>query len=225
MALNGPGNPEQKVKILWDEGELDGKYASGAPEKPSVLLMHGASNDMDHPLLSGLAQALIEKGWTILRFNFDFVYTHNIDFYRIYRELLAAEAWLRNRHPRKRLMLVGKSLGALMATYRVARETGIEAILALGYPFQQTDGTPIDQHHLRDIQVPFVILQGTHDPYGPPEVVEALLKGLPRPPQVIWIEGADHSFRGQEPRVLAEALKILEVWASTEGRSTSNQAL
>ncbi len=217
MALKAS---ERKVQIPWEEGALEGWFVEGETSKPLVLLMHGANNDMDHPLLVQMVHVLAPEGWSLLRFNFDFVKTHRIDFPKLYREILAAEAWARQQHPEGPLFLVGKSLGAYMATHRAVLKPGVAGIVALGYPFQQADGTPIDQSHLSRLQTPLGVIQGTEDPLGPPEVVESILAEVPVKPVLLWIEGANHSFQGKEKAAVLEAVRLLKHWTDP-GESSS----
>ncbi|NJN05290.1 MAG: alpha/beta hydrolase, partial [Rhodobacteraceae bacterium] len=50
--------------------------------------------------------------------------------------------------------------------------------------------------HLRRLQIPTLIVQGTRDPFGgPDEIREAVFDGSATPPiEILTIEGGDHSF-------------------------------
>jgi len=92
-----------------------------------------------------------------------------------------------------RLIIGGKSLGGRMASL-VADDAKIVGLVCLGYPFHPP-GRPERPRieHLRALETPALILQGTRDPFGTPD--EVAVYALAATIRVHWIEGGDHGFR------------------------------
>jgi predicted alpha/beta-hydrolase family hydrolase len=80
-------------------------------------------------------------------------------------------------------------MASLIADERVAA-----GLICLGYPFHPP-GKPdrLRIEHLRTIRTPTLICQGTRDPFGNREQVDA----YPLSPSIrlAWIEDGEHSFR------------------------------
>jgi len=76
----------------------------------------------------------------------------------------------------------------------VADDAKVRAVLALGYPFYgagRADKPRIE--HLKDLQTPTLICQGTRDTMGSQETVTALT--LSNMISYHWSEDGDHSFK------------------------------
>jgi predicted alpha/beta-hydrolase family hydrolase len=76
----------------------------------------------------------------------------------------------------------------------VALERPVAALVCLGYPFHppgRPEQTRVE--HLRDIQVPTLICQGTRDPFGLPEEVAGY--GLSPAIRLVWIDDGEHSLK------------------------------
>jgi predicted alpha/beta-hydrolase family hydrolase len=90
------------------------------------------------------------------------------------REPVLRETWLQivAMLGHQRLVIGGKSMGGRIASL-IADEAGVAGLVCLGYPFHPT-GKPdrLRVEHLRTIQTPTLILQGTRDPFGSREEVE-----------------------------------------------------
>ena len=54
-----------------------------------------------------------------------------------------------------------------------------------------------------------MIIQSTHDQYGPRAEMEALYGRLPPPKNLIWIEAADHFFAGGLDDLEAQVGQVL----------------
>jgi predicted alpha/beta-hydrolase family hydrolase len=105
------------------------------------------------------------------------------------------ETWLRvvEMLGREHLVIGGKSMGGRIASL-VADEAGVAGLVCLGYPFHPV-GKP-DQlrvEHLKDLETPTLILQGTRDPFGGREEVAGYR--LSRRIRVHWLEDGDHDFK------------------------------
>lgn len=82
---------------------------------------------------------------------------------------LEAPAAARTDDDAGRLVLVGRSSGARIATLFAAQHPGtVAAVICLGYPFRPPTGPaePDRTAHLATLATPTLVIQGEHDPYG-----------------------------------------------------------
>jgi predicted alpha/beta-hydrolase family hydrolase len=93
------------------------------------------------------------------------------------------------------LAIGGKSLGGRMASL-LADEAAVRGLVCLGYPFHPP-GRPdkLRTAHLRTIETPTLIVQGTRDPLGGASEVPGY--GLSPAIRLHWAEDGDH---GLAPR-------------------------
>ena len=179
---------EVEVSAAWTEGTGRG----------TVLIAHGAGTGMDHPFLTGYAEALGEAGFSTLRFNFPYVEmgrrmpgpaTHAIATWN------AAVADARERDPQAPVWATGKSYGGRMASMAVAEGLVVDGLVYLGYPLHPP-GRPEKPRveHLPAIAAPQLFIEGTNDPFIQPlsQFEEAL--GRCQDARVAWIDGGGHTF-------------------------------
>jgi predicted alpha/beta-hydrolase family hydrolase len=133
-----------------------------------IALAHGAGAGMDTPFMNAFAAGLAHAGLRVARFEFPYMASQRRTEAKRPpdREPVLRDAWLRAVATlgRENLVIGGKSMGGRIASL-VADEAGVAGLVCLGYPFHPT-GKP-DQlrvAHLRSIQTPTLILQGTRDP-------------------------------------------------------------
>jgi hypothetical protein len=71
----------------------------------------------------------------------------------------------------KEIIIISRSAGGLIAT-KIADELNIKHIICLGYPFRhpEKEEEPHRFMHLKNLNTPFLIIQGTNDPYGGSEI-------------------------------------------------------
>ncbi|WP_172332474.1 alpha/beta family hydrolase [Mangrovicoccus sp. HB161399] len=177
---------------------LDG----GGPDRPMVLLAHGAGAPMDTPFMDGIAAGLAAAGLNCARFEFGYMAARRSGGPKrpppraeaLCGEYIAAAEELAAAGP---LIVGGKSLGGRVASL-VAEElfrTGRAAGLAcLGYPFHPP-GKPerLRTAHLEKLAVPALICQGSRDPFGTREEVA----GYALSPAIsfCWLEDGDHDLK------------------------------
>jgi len=108
----------------------------------------------------------------------------------------------------------------------VATERPVASLVCLGYPFHPP-GKPEQTRaeHLRGLQVPTLICQGTRDPFGRPEEVAGY--GLAPAIRLVWIEDGEHSFKPSRSsgrtweQNLGEAVDAVARWSAILSRSSS----
>ena len=182
-----------------DDRNLDALFVFG----------HGAGAGHVHPFMTGYAEGLANRGVTVVTFNFPYMEKRRKtpdrapvleDAFR--RAVLGA---VEQRHVRaSKLFIGGKSMGGRIATHLGAnvdkwpeapRPSGV---VAFGYPLAppRSKRTGDRVTHLKALQVPTLIVQGSRDPFGgPDEVSDAIADATPPPPiEILPVEGGDHSF-------------------------------
>lgn len=177
---------------------------SSAGNGVTVLVAHGAGAGKDHPFLTGLTEALNERGLSTLRFNFPYVEqgrkmpgpaAHAMSTWH------AVAAFARAQEPGNSVWAAGKSYGGRMASTAVADGLVVDGLAYLGYPLHPP-GRPEKPRveHLPTIAVPQLFIEGTNDPFIQPisQFEEAV--ATCQDARVVWIEGGGHTFevKGQK---------------------------
>ena len=163
----------------------------------SCVLAHGAGAPMDSPFMTFFAEGLAERGLRVVRFEFPYMAERRRSGARRPPDPPAVllKSWRKvlSGVDAASAIIGGKSLGGRMASM-IADEAGVRGLICLGYPFHPPSApekTRID--HLRTLRTPALFLQGTRDPFGGREEVEA----YPLSPaiRIHWLMDGDHSFK------------------------------
>jgi predicted alpha/beta-hydrolase family hydrolase len=168
----------------------------------TILLAHGAGAPMDSASMNASTKALVEAGFRIARFEFDYMASRRSGGGRrpppraetLQSEYIAAIDAL---DAKGALIIGGKSMGGRVASmiadqlYKSGRITGL---LCLGYPFHPI-GKPdqLRTAHLAEMATPTLIAQGTRDPFGTREEVSAYK--LSKMIEIFWLEDGDHDLK------------------------------
>jgi len=109
-------------------------------------------------------------------------------------ESVLRETWLNfvKMFEREHLVIGGKSMGGRIASL-IADEAKVAGLVCLGYPFHPA-GKPdrLRVEHLRTIQTPTLILQGTRDSFGNRDEVAGYR--LSPSIRVHWLDDGNHDF-------------------------------
>jgi predicted alpha/beta-hydrolase family hydrolase len=171
-----------------------------------IVLAHGAGAPMRSPFMQSIAEALAQRGFGVVRFEFPYMAAgqRRPDPPRVLRA-----CWLdviEQLGGASKLVIGGKSMGGRIASM-LADEVGARGLVCLGYPFHpagRPEKTRVE--HLADMRTPALIVQGTRDALGNREDVEGY--ALSRCIAVEWIEDGDHSLkpRKRSGRTLEQAM-------------------
>lgn len=167
----------------------------GPKDAPMTLVLaHGAGLPMDAPFMNTITQGLATIGLRVARFEFPYMAQRRGGgpqrppdrpeiLLETYRQVITALG-------PEQLAIGGKSLGGRMASM-VADETGVRAVVCLGYPFHP-QGHPerLRVEHLASLKTPTLICQGTRDPLGTSEEVAGY--SLSPAISLHWSEDGDH---------------------------------
>jgi hypothetical protein len=163
----------------------------------TLALAHGAGSFMDTEFMNAFAEGLAvqgQGGLRVARFEFPYMVARRDDGRRRppNPQSVLLDAWRRAIAALgpTRLAIGGKSMGGRMASM-VADESGVRALVCLGYPFHpQGNSEKLRVAHLTTLRTPTLMVQGTRDPLGTEDEV-------PRYPlsssiALHWIEDGDH---------------------------------
>jgi hypothetical protein len=207
-------------------GEVSALWLRPSAARAALALAHGAGAGMHHGFLSGIAEALAERGVATLRYQFPYMEARQRrpdPPALLLATVRAAVALAKHRAEGLPLFAGGKSLGGRMTTTAAARESlpGVRGLVLLGFPLHSS-GSPASERgaHLRDVGVPMLFLQGTRDALADLEFVRPLCASLGGRAELRVIEGADHSFRvpkrsgRSDAEVLVELADAIAEWTA-----------
>jgi len=212
------------VSLPAGEGEV--RALLGVPRTPSMdailVLAHGANNNMDHPLIAGLHEALAQEGLVTVRFNFPYMEEGRKrpdpdealeGVFRLVLEYVGELEEFRGLQ----LFLGGKSMGARLAAQLVAQDVGAAGLVFLGYPLHP----PGKPERLRDqalyrLPCPALFIEGARDPFCQLNLLGEVLGKMPVRTDLHLFPGLGHSFEtpgGKMPReVLDETVRVILGW-------------
>jgi len=236
VAFQLPGDPDTTVAAALYPAEGDRLLDA------LFVFAHGAGAGHFHPFIVSYANALAERGITVVTFNFPYMEKRRKTPDRApvledaFRRAIAGA--IAHRHVKaSKLFIGGKSMGGRIATHLASGIAGDGAhdnavqwpdapkpsgVIAFGYPLAppRSKRTGDRVTHLKMLTVPTLIVQGTRDPFGgPDEITEAIADAVPPPPiEIMTVEGGDHSFAvlkssGRDPnQVHAEIQDAVANW-------------
>ena len=158
--------------------------------------------------------ALRERGIDVVRFNFYYTEkgSRRPDPMPKLRECYEnVVAHYRPQLGGKRLIIGGRSMGARVATMLAADGFACDALLLFAYPLHPA-GRPekLRDAHLPRITAPVLCFNGTRDALCERDLMERTLKNVKARWDMHWIEGVDHSLKGE--RVLHEMVDAVAAW-------------
>jgi predicted alpha/beta-hydrolase family hydrolase len=175
------------------------------PAKPNghgLVLSHGAGSDCTAPLLVVVANAFAAAGLAVLRCDLEFRQKRpkGPPFPAAAagdRESLRKALSVLKEFASGRLYLAGHSYGGRQASMLAADEPELAAgLLLLSYPLHPPNKPEqMRTAHFAKLRTPVVFVSGTADGFGSTAELEAALKLIPAPSQLISIEGAGHDLK------------------------------
>jgi hypothetical protein len=216
----------REVGLPW-AGDRKLRTVLGVPRSTTMdailVLGHGANNDMEHPLITGLHEGLARQGLVTVRFNFPYAEEGRkrpdpdevlegalrlvVEYVGELEEFKGLE-----------LYLGGKSMGARIAAQLVAKTVvGASGLVFLGYPLHP----PGKPERLRDqplylLPCPALFIEGSRDPFCRLDLLGQVLGNMPVRTDLHLIPKVGHSFEsagGQmAPELLAEITRVVLGW-------------
>jgi predicted alpha/beta-hydrolase family hydrolase len=167
--------------------------------RTTILLAHGAGAPMDSKSMTAAAAALAVASFRVARFEFSYMASRRVSGARtlppradtLIPEYLAAVNELAASGT---IIIGGKSMGGRVASMVAddLYDRGVIAgLLCLGYPFHPpAKPSQLRTAHLRNLQTPTLICQGTRDEFGTRDEVETY--PLSTRIAFLWLEDGDH---------------------------------
>ena len=160
------------------------------------------------------ATALERRGLEVVRFNFNYRDrgSRRPDPMPVlrsrYEEVVAA---IRQNLGTRKLIIGGRSMGGRVATMLAAEGFPCDGLLLFAYPLHPA-GQPekLRDAHLPRIKVPVLCFNGTRDALCRRDLMERALTTVTTDWQMDWINGADHSLKGE--KVVTEIADATAAW-------------
>ncbi|HYX34529.1 MAG TPA: alpha/beta family hydrolase [Oligoflexus sp.] len=187
------------TNITGRTGSVSGILVRPADAKALLVLAHGAGAGMNHSFMSDLTASLSTEGVGTLRFQFPYMEDggKRPDSPKLATAtIVAAVQWALNEMSDLPLFAGGKSFGGRMTTTAAALGMipAVKGIVCFGFPLHQAKEPSIDRAaHLKDVEVPILLLQGTRDALADLPLMTKVARAHPLAKMHV-VEGADHSF-------------------------------
>lgn len=215
LAIGGPTRAAERVLARTASGSpvsLVVDLPKGVGPFPVAVIAAGRSGGMHQPLLDGLARALVDEGVAAVRFDWSYWAADPIagkpssDLGAEIQDMAAVISWTKadKRLDSAHMVLVGKSLGSLVAYRRFTADpapeglvllTPICMIAAAGAPTWLQEPYP----SLATERRPLTMVLGDRDPSCPLPRIYSLAAGVAAPLRIAVV-GGDHGFVSKADR-------------------------
>lgn len=190
----------------------------------SIVLAHGPTGSKDEPLLVALQQALTERKYLTLRFNFPFAEAgkKRPDGFPILERTFRHAVAILGRDPTAapaHLFLGGRGLGGRVAANLATSQVRVDGLFFLGFPLHPQDRPQeLRVDRLFRVVSPLLFVQGTRDRSCDLDALRRTLVRVGAPTTLHVVQEADQSFRvpkksgRTEEAVHQEVLLTLDGW-------------
>ncbi len=190
-----------------------------------LVLAHGANNNMDQPLLTGLHEQLAKAGLVTVRFNFPYAEAGRKHpdsdevLEGVFRLVLEYVGQL-DEFKGLALYLGGKSMGARLAAQIVAKDVGASGLVFLGYPLHPP-GKPekLRDQPLYQLPCPALFVEGSRDPFCRMDLLGKVLGQMPVRSDLHVIPGVGHSYESgghaMAPEILPQITRVILGWLNS----------
>jgi predicted alpha/beta-hydrolase family hydrolase len=190
----------------------------------SVVLAHGATDDMDDPVIEHIHRELTERRYLTLRFNFPFAEAkkRRPDSPAVLRRTMRAAIAALGRDPTAapaHLFLGGKGLGSQVAVDLASARVRVDGLFLMAYPLHPQDKPEkIQPEQLFRIVSPALFLLGSRDRTCDLDLLRQTLTRVGAPTSLFVSQDADRHFNvakrfGRAPEeVRQELAAALDDW-------------
>ncbi len=198
-------------------GRIEGRYHhQKTPNSPVALVLHPHpqfGGTMNNPVTYALFQSFVNRGFSVLRFNFRGVGRSQGAFDAGIGELSDAAAaldWLQSQNPdAPQCWIGGFSFGAWIAMQVLMRRPEIEGFISVAPPANMYDFT-----FLAPCPSSGIIIQGKADEVVTPPAVQKLVDKLKTQRHItidhVEIDGANHFFESEMPEMMGAVDSYLD---------------
>jgi predicted alpha/beta-hydrolase family hydrolase len=220
---------ELSITVGERVGQVSALLLRPADARWLYVLAHGAGAGMRHRFMSGVAEALAERGVATLRYQFPYTEAggRRPDPPGVLQATVrAAVTTAATVAPGLPLLAGGKSLGGRMTSSAAAKSTlpGVRGLVFLGFPLHAPGRSGIERaEHLDQVGVPMLFLQGTRDALADLDLMRSVCDRLGARAMLHVVEGGDHSFAvlkrsgRSDAEVIAELADTIAGWPAEQG--------
>ena len=224
-------NKTEQLKFIstTEKGEVSALLMRPEDATHLLVLGHGASSNMQTPMLTKIAENLAEQGIATFRYNFPYSeHGGGRNSNEVCIETVrAAVAAAHLAAPDLPLLAGGHSFSGRM-TSTAASESPLEHVKGLvffSFPLHPA-GEPATKRadHLSNVTVPMLFLTGTRDALAELDLLQPVVKNLGKLATLHLLDTADHSFkilktkRQTDEDVFLEMARVTKDWANQPGR-------
>jgi predicted alpha/beta-hydrolase family hydrolase len=191
-----------KLSIPGVDAEVDVLVDGPLPARRIYVFGHGAGAGMMHAFMNGVTGRLVERGVTVLRYQFPYMQRGSKRPDRqpvLLATIAAAVARAHDIGAGATVWAGGKSMGgrmtSLAAASRDVDQMRLAGLMFFGFPLHPM-GRPGTERadHLSDVTVPMLFLQGTRDALAQLPLVEDVCTRLGERATLHVVPDGDHSF-------------------------------
>jgi len=225
-----PVRPQAVSIAVDDQRQVSGMLLAPAEARICYVLAHGAGAGMAHPFMAAIANGLAERGIATLRYQFPYMEQRSKrpDSPKVAQATVRAAVIEASKLVRDLILVAGgKSFGGRMTSQAQAASPlpKVRGLAFLGFPLHPA-GRPSDErgHHLFQVKIPMLFLQGTRDALADTVLLEALVQQLGSRATLKLLPDADHSFHvpartgRTDTDIRSELLDDLATWMEKKCR-------
>lgn len=205
---------------------VSGLYTSTSASRSCYVLAHGAGAGMHHPFLTAVAEGLVSRSISTVRYQFPYMEqgSKRPDTPKVaHAAVRGAVQEAARLNPGLPLFAGGKSFGGRMTSQAQAESPlpSVRGLVFLGFPLHPP-GRPSDERaqHLFQIQIPMLFLQGDRDEFAELKLLQQVIEQLGQRATLKLFPDADHSFHvrkrsGQtDAQVQSQMLDAIAAWTA-----------
>lgn len=225
-----PVRPQAVSIAVDDQRQVSGMLLAPAEARICYVLAHGAGAGMAHPFMAAIANGLAERGIATLRYQFPYMEQRSKrpDSPKVAQATVRAAVIEASKLVRDLILVAGgKSFGGRMTSQAQAASPlpKVRGLAFLGFPLHPA-GRPSDErgHHLFQVKIPMLFIQGTCDALADTVLLEALVQQLGSRATLKLLPDADHSFHvpartgRTDTDIRSELLDDLATWMEKKCR-------
>jgi len=212
--------------IQTPAGAVPARRYDAAQPRATIVFAHGAGAGQDHAWMRGRAADLQARGLSVLTFDFPYraAGRRMPDRAPVLLSAFAAVVAEAAGTLPGPLLIGGKSMGGRMATMLAAEpdlHPAVIGVVAMGYPLHPPQKpAQLRVAHLPHMRVPLLVVQGTRDPFGSPDEVDAACAAVGASPLIVSIDGGGHGFEvparvGPQDAVFGRVADRVREWLDT----------
>lgn len=216
---------EIKFLATPEKGEVSALLIRPGDASHLLVIGHGASSNMRHPMLQNIAECMTDAGIATFRYNFP--YSENgrgRDPNGVCIATVRSAVAAAHRTAQDLPLLAGGHSFSCRMTSTAESESPLENVRGLVFfafplhPARKPDIKRAD--HLNNVTIPMLFLSGTRDDLAQLELLRPVCKNLGTRAKLHLLDTADHGFRilkrsrKNEEDVFVEMARVVREWAA-----------